>query len=171
MNMLQRIFAPMDYYELFGIPVGFKIDQKDLNRTYIRLQKQFHPDFYGQASEEDRALALDKSSMVNKAYRTFKNQDLTIQYFLQEKGLIEEGEQYKLPPDFLMEVMDLNELKMDGAPKEEITEKAGVMQNEIFAEVKELIDNYDENKAGETDWLSIKDYYYKKKYIDRLLAE
>jgi molecular chaperone HscB len=161
----------MDYYELFGIPIGFNIDQKDLNRNYIRLQKQFHPDFYGQASEEDRAIALEKSSMVNKAYRTFKSKDLTIQYFLLEKGLIEEGEQYKLPPDFLMEVMDLNELKMDGAPKEEISEKAMALQNEIYAGVKELIENYEEKKAGESDWLSIKDYYYKKKYIDRLLAE
>lgn len=161
----------MNYFELFEIPVGFQFDQQAINRTYIRLQKQFHPDFFGQASEEDRAVALEKSSLVNKAYRTFKSKDLTIQYFLQEKGLIEEGEQYKLPPDFLMEVMDLNELKMDGTPGAEILSKASALQNEIYAGVKDLIENYDEKKAVESDWLSIKDYYYKKKYIDRLLAE
>ena len=161
----------MDYFELFGLPVDFSIDQAYLGRTYIQLQKKFHPDFYGQASEEDRALALEQSSQVNKAYRIFKNKDLTIQYFLQMKGLAEEGEQYKLPPAFLMEVMDLNEMKMDGADRETIKKKSNELMQEIYDEVKPLIESYNDTTATPEDHRLIKDYYYKKKYIDRLLAE
>jgi molecular chaperone HscB len=161
----------MEYFELFDFPIGFNIDQKLLNRTYIQLQKKYHPDFYGQASEEERAITLEKSSLVNKAYKTFKDTDLTIQYFLQQKNLIEEGEQYKLPPDFLMEVLELNEMKMDGASLEQVQEKALKMGSDLLEEVRSLLENYDDSKASEADWLRIKDYYYKKKYIDRLLAE
>ena len=161
----------MNYFELFGLSVGFHIDQASLNRTYIQLQKKYHPDFHGQDSEEERTNALEQSSLVNRAYRTFKSPDLTMQYFLQFKELIEEGEAYKLPPAFLMEVMELNELKMDGATKEEVDQKANALQNEIFLEVKDVLDNYDDSLATEKDHIRIIEYYYKKKYIDRLLAE
>jgi molecular chaperone HscB len=161
----------MNYFELFEFPVGFSVDQGLLNRRYIALQKKFHPDFFGQATEEEKAHALEQSSMVNKAYKTLKSKDLTLQYFLQMKGLIEEGEQYKLAPAFLMEVMELNELKMDGAEKADIDQKAGILFDEIFDEVKTLLESYDDANATEADLLKIKDYYYKKKYIDRLLAE
>jgi molecular chaperone HscB len=161
----------MNYFELFEMPVGFTLDPVKLNQTYISLQKKYHPDYFGQSSEEDQSNALELSSMVNKAYRTFKSKDLTLQYFLQMKGLIEEGEQYKLPSDFLMEVMDLNELKMDGAAPDEINRKAQMLEEEIFSEIKPLLESYEDQKATQTDLLKIKDYYYKKKYIDRLLAE
>jgi len=161
----------MNYFELFEIPVGFTIDPAKLNQTYISLQKKYHPDYFGQSNEEEQTNALELSSMVNKAYRTFKSRDLTLQYFLQMKELMEEGEQYKLSPGFLMEVMELNELKMDWAAPAEITRKAKAMEEEIFGEIKHLLEGYDDEKATEADLLKIKDYYYKKKYIDRLLAE
>ncbi len=161
----------MNYFELFDLPVGLSINQGNLTRTYIQLQKKYHPDFYGQSSDDDRAFALEQSSEVNKAYRTFKNPDLTMQYFLQLKGLIEEGEQYKLPPAFLAEVMELNEMKMDGADKETIENQSKALMEDIFGDVKDLLEKYDDAKASVEDQLRIKDYYYKKKYIDRLLAE
>jgi molecular chaperone HscB len=45
------------------------------------------------------------------------------------------------------------------------------MEDEIFGEIKTLLEGYDDGKATVADLLKIKDYYYKKKYIDRLLAE
>lgn len=161
----------MEYFELFELPIGFTIDQKYLNRKYIQLQKQFHPDFFGQASDEEKALAVEKSSIINKAYKTLSNRDLTLQYFLQEKKLIHEGELYKLPEDFLMEVMELNEMKMDGIPVEEIKTKALEIMNVISLEIQEIRDSYREELAKEADLLQLKDFFYKKKYLDRLLAE
>ncbi len=161
----------MNYFELFGFPVSFSVDQTLLNKQYIALQKKFHPDFFGDASQDEKAYALEQSSLINNGYKTLKDKDLTLQYFLQMKGLIKEGEAYKLPADFLMEVMELNEMKMDGAEKEEIDRKAAILFEEIYAEVRPLFQQYDDLRASETDLMKIKDYYYKKKYIDRLLAE
>ncbi len=161
----------MQYFEIFELPVQFRVDPVQLNKTYIALQKKYHPDFYGQADEDEQAEALELSSVVNRAYRTFKNPDLTMQYILSEHGLLEEGEAYKMDPDFLMEVMELNEMKMDDAPVETIRERALAIQEEIYEAVSPLITDYRGEDNQKESLLKIKDYYYKKKYIDRLLAE
>lgn len=161
----------MNYFEVFDLPVQFRIPQKELNQRYIQLQKQSHPDYFGQADEQQRAEALERSSLINNAYRTFKNEDETIQYVLQIKGLLSEGEAYSLPPDFLMQVMELNEMKMDGARPEAIKQSAQQMQQQIYADVKNILEGYDDRTATDNDLKKVKEYYYKKKYIDRLLAE
>ena len=34
----------MDYFTLFGLPVGYAIDIASLSTRYQDLQRQFHPD-------------------------------------------------------------------------------------------------------------------------------
>jgi molecular chaperone HscB len=99
----------MTYFELFELPVRLKVDKAALTKKYFELQKKYHPDFFSNASEEEQAEVLEKSSLVNKAYKTFQNADETIKYVLMQKGLLEEEEKYQLPPDFLMEMLELNE--------------------------------------------------------------
>ena len=55
----------MNYFELFNLPVTLKVDKSQLAKKYFELQKQFHPDFFIQASEDEQADALEKSSMLN----------------------------------------------------------------------------------------------------------
>src|SRR6185436_17201051 len=99
----------MNYFELFEIPITVKVDQSKLAQKYFELQKKYHPDFFAQATEAEQEEALERSSAANKALKIFKNQDQTIKYVLQLKGLLEEEEKYQLPPEFLMEMMALNE--------------------------------------------------------------
>ena len=99
----------MNYFELFEIPVSIKIDKSTLAQKYFDIQKKYHPDFFAQGTEAEQADALEQSSAANKALKIFKNEDETIKYVLQLKGLLEEEEKYQLPPEFLMEMMELNE--------------------------------------------------------------
>src|SRR5919199_5414174 len=103
----------MNYFELYDIPVSFLPDQKQLKQKFYELSRKYHPDFYTQENEFEQSEALELSSQVNKAYKTFQNRDETIKYVLQLKGLLEEEEKYNLPADFLMEMMDLNEQMME----------------------------------------------------------
>ena len=159
----------MNYFELFDIPESFKVDKRGLTKKYFELQKKFHPDYFGTASNDEQDVALDTSSEINKAYKTFQSPDETIRYVLQLKGLIEEEEKYTLPPSFLMEVLELNEMKMDGATQEKINTSANLLQNEIYNDVASIIDNYKDENTSNEELLQVKAYYYKKKYIDRLL--
>ncbi|MEI7736827.1 MAG: Fe-S protein assembly co-chaperone HscB [Ferruginibacter sp.] len=154
----------MNYFELFDLPVSFSVDKKMLSLRYFELQKKNHPDFFSQETEYEQSEALERSSEVNKAFKTFKNEDDTIKYVLQLKGLLEEEEKYQLPPDFLMEVMELNENLTDES--EAVIEQ---FSKDIYAGVKEIIENYTDSSATTADLLKVKEYYFKKKYLQRIL--
>ena len=97
-----------NYFELLQLPVSFRPDPKELNSRFLKLSRQFHPDYFANASQEAQQEALEKSALLNKAFQILKDPLLTIKYLLQWKGLMEEDEKYQLAPAFLMEVMDLN---------------------------------------------------------------
>lgn len=153
----------MNYFELFDIPVSLKVDKSKLAKKYFELQKKYHPDFFTQAGEEGQAAALEKSSSINKALKFLQNQDETIKYVLELKGLLAADEKYQLPQDFLMEMMDLNEnLSADSA-----TAINGI-ETDLYDEVKDIIEGYNESTSTEV-LLKVKAYYFKKKYVQRIL--
>ena len=154
----------MNHFELFELPVGLKVDKGKLAQKYFELQKKYHPDFFAQGSEYEQEEALEISSQLNKALKILKNEDETIKYVLQLKGLIEEEEKYQLPPAFLMEMMELNEELSDNS-----AQQIDQIEKELYAGVKPIIDNYDDTKTGAPDLLKLKEYYYKKKYLRRIL--
>ncbi|MEO7264752.1 MAG: DnaJ domain-containing protein, partial [Ferruginibacter sp.] len=80
----------MNYFELYGIPAKPVADHTYVNKKYLELQLQFHPDFFTQEDEHIREEALEKSAAINKAYAIFRNREKTIAYFLETQGLIAE---------------------------------------------------------------------------------
>jgi len=158
----------MNYFELFDLPVSLQVDRMGLSKKYFELQKQFHPDFFTQEDEADQKDALEKSSMINKALKVLQQPNLTIQYLLQLKGLLTENEKYALPPDFLMEMMELNE-KLTGVDPETFKEEVAALETEQYAAVKDIIENYVDATITSDQLLKIKEYYFKKKYLHRIL--
>lgn len=160
----------MNYFELFDIPVQLKVDKNKLARKFFELSKKYHPDYYINDQPELQAEILEKSAMLNKALKTFQDPDETIKYVLQLKGLLEEQEKYELPPDFLMEVMEMNEQLMDTETTNlsHLEVRLTEMQSEIYEEAKQIIREYDHETTSETALQKVKEYYYKKKYLDRI---
>jgi molecular chaperone HscB len=166
----------MNYFELYDIPVNLKVDAPLLKKKFYELSRKYHPDFNIDANEAEQEEALEKSSMNNKAFKTFSNADETIKYALQLKGLLEEEEKYQLPPDFLMDMMEINEQLMDAKLEDDqvaITNlklQMSNLQSEIYEPVKEIVEDYQEGVTTEKELLQVKDYYYRKKYLLRILA-
>ena len=161
----------MNYFELFNIPVSFKVDIVKLQRKFVSLQKKYHPDFFANASVKEQEEALQMSSLANKAIKILQSQEATIRYVLQLKGLLKDDEKYKLPTGFLMEVMELNELKMDGADDAELQQRTKALQNNIHQIIAPVLDNYLDDVTPIADLELVKEYYFKKKYLDRLATE
>ena len=161
----------MNYFELFEIPVSLSVSGKEVQLKYFELQKKYHPDFFSNADENEQADMLEKSSMINKAFKTFKNPDETIKYVLKLKGLLQEDEKYELPPEFLMEMLELNEALMDDEilNVEEVETKIFQVDKMLFDEVENIIEDYSDDTTTEAQLLLVKDYYYKKKYLNRIL--
>ncbi len=166
----------MDYFELFNIPVSLFVDASSIKKKFYELSRKYHPDFFSNTSEEEQSEALEMSALLNKALKTLSNADETIKYVLQLKGLLEEEEKYQLPPDFLMDVMDINEqlmdAKMDGdeAKTTALKEQIANLQIEIYEPVKSIVESYQEGITSEKELLQVKKYYFQKKYLARMLS-
>jgi molecular chaperone HscB len=156
----------MDYFELFGLPQSLSIDKSRLAQRYFELQKKYHPDFYTTATEAEKEEVLEKSAFINQALKTLQNSDATIAYVLQQKGLLEAEEKYPLPPDFLMEMMELNEELTDAGTVPE--ERLVAAESGLYEDVRHIVENYDTASTTEAELLQVKEYYYKKKYLQRI---
>jgi molecular chaperone HscB len=154
----------MNYFELFDLPISLNVNKALLAEKYVELQKKFHPDFFTQSGEEEQAGALEKSATINKALKVLQQQDNTIKYVLMLKKLLEEEEKYQLPPSFLMEVMELNESLSEGS-----TDSLLRFEEDIYQPVKAIIENYDDATITTEQLLQVKEYYFKKKYLQRIL--
>jgi molecular chaperone HscB len=165
----------MNYFEIFGLPVQLKIDKAALPKKYFELSRKFHPDFYTDATPSEQQKALEITANLNKAFKTFQNPVDTIKYVLQLKDLMVEEEKYQLPPDFLMEVLEINEQLMDAADDPEIKrtlqQAIDTLQQEIYEPVKDIVENYQEGVSSEKELLQVKEYYYKNKYLERINRE
>jgi molecular chaperone HscB len=166
-------FTTMNYFELYQLPLSLQPDPAKVKAKFYELSRLYHPDFHGQATEEEQAEALEKASQVNMAWKVFQNPDETLKYVLQLKGLLEEEEKYQLSPEFLMEVMDLNEQALDVSEQADIdrlTQTIHQFQQEIYEPVAKIVADYQEGVTTKEELLQVKEYYFRKKYLDRLLA-
>jgi molecular chaperone HscB len=165
----------MNYFELYDLPVAFQLDTALVKQRFLALSRKYHPDFFAQADAKEQAAMLEMSSLVNKAYKVFQQPDETMKYVLQLKGLLAEEEKYQLPPDFLMEMMELNEQLMDAQLEadtvviEAMKQQINAVQAQIYAPVKTIIEGFDAVTTTEEALLQVKEYYFKKKYLSRIL--
>ncbi len=164
----------MNYFELFSLPIGFQVDTKQLRAAYMEIQRASHPDKFTQSNEFEKDEALEKSAIANKAFTLLQNPAAILPYVLEIKGYLEAEEKYALSPDFLMEMMELNEAWMDSddeVTKEQVLTKVKNIENEIFSPIKTYLETSSVDTISQEGMLQIKEYYYKKKYLDRILED
>eukprot|EP00092_Neocalanus_flemingeri_P027390 GFUD01029706.1.p2 GENE.GFUD01029706.1~~GFUD01029706.1.p2 ORF type:complete len:210 (+),score=53.52 GFUD01029706.1:951-1580(+) len=99
----------LDYYSIFGLDKSFNVDTLDLAQTYKQLQRQLHPDKFVKADAEDMEVSEEWSALVNDGYKILKKPLPRALYLLDIVGFpLEEGS-IDIDPEFLGEVMELNE--------------------------------------------------------------
>jgi len=166
----------MDYFELYGLPLNFNPDLKLVKQKFYELSKKYHPDFFINQSDEKQQEVLELSTLNNKAFQVLNDPQKRIHYILSLKGLLEEGENYKLPQSFLMEMMEVNEALMDlqfdpdEARMSQVKQEIDNIEASLHQELESLAAAYDHQNsdAQETTLLSIKDLYYRSKYLYRI---
>jgi molecular chaperone HscB len=106
-----------DYFRFLGLSRRLRVDQRDLDRRFRQLSRQFHPDFFHNAATTERLASLERSSYLNDAYRTLRDEHARIEYLLALEGLpsvkTDTPGTMKVPAALLEEVFTLNE-ELDG---------------------------------------------------------
>ncbi len=178
-----------DYFALLGVPRKLNLDVNELERRFRDLSRQFHPDYFYNATTAERRASLERSSYLNDAYRTLKNPVSRLDYLLKVEGLAagasESGGDSRaaVPSSLLEEVFALNEelddiraLRSSGASGDEISARLGRAREPIERkrdeherDLQELSARWD--ASGDRRVLeALRERVLERNYINNLLA-
>lgn len=157
-----------DYFLLYGLPRSFSPDAGELRKRYYALNREHHPDRAGSGDAE----TLGMAAMVNEGFRILGNRDALMGYILKLEGVAEEEEAYRLPPDFLMEMMELNEAVGNVEMSPDMRPGARREAEAAFAAWEEgaepLMSRYNAGERAGALMAALKDFYFRKKYLMRI---
>ncbi|MBE3132521.1 MAG: Fe-S protein assembly co-chaperone HscB [Acidobacteria bacterium] len=71
-----------DYFRFLGLPRKLQIDLADLEQRFRTLSRQFHPDYFYNATPAERLASMERSSYLNDAYRTLRQPLDRVEYLL-----------------------------------------------------------------------------------------
>lgn len=107
---VQPLPAQADYFSFFGLPRKLGLDEEQLERQFHQLSWQLHPDRFHQASGYEQELSLERTALLNDAYRTLREPVARVEYLLRLEEVRKEGDvKQRAPADLLEEVFELNE--------------------------------------------------------------
>jgi molecular chaperone HscB len=101
-----------DYFTFLGLQRRLHVDLKDLDQRLRSLSRQFHPDYYYNATPAERLASLERASYLNDAYRTLREPAARAEYLLQIEGMPlrkRSDQSGGVPPALLEQVFGLNE--------------------------------------------------------------
>ncbi|MGN6567882.1 MAG: iron-sulfur cluster co-chaperone HscB C-terminal domain-containing protein [Flavipsychrobacter sp.] len=165
----------VNYFQLYALPESFHPPIAAVKVKFYELSRSWHPDRFAQADAAAQAEALRMAALNNEAYKTLSNPDALMAYILKLHGMLEDEEKYNLPPDFLMDMMELNELiseyEIDRTNEESMAEAREIIESEFREwdlEVAPLTQRFNEGEHTEALLAEIKDYYFRRKYLLRI---
>ncbi|MGB0863280.1 MAG: Fe-S protein assembly co-chaperone HscB [Saprospiraceae bacterium] len=164
----------MTYFDLYELPISFKVEKGALKRKFYELSRKYHPDFYTQEEEAKQNEILELSSMNNEAYKILKDFDKRMKYVLELKGILAEEGKNTIPQDFLMEMMDINENLMelefdyDEAVFNQVQTDLTSKETTLYNEIEHIVEGYQEGTTTKEELMQIKKYYFKRKYLLRI---
>jgi molecular chaperone HscB len=71
-----------DYFSFFGLDRKLGIDAADLEQRFRTLSRQFHPDYFYNATPAERLASLERASYLNDAYRVLRQPLDRVEYLL-----------------------------------------------------------------------------------------
>ena len=109
---VQPVTPGTTLFDVLGLPRGVDVDRGELERAYRERSLRLHPDRTGKDDPRERRLSLERTALLNEAYKTLRTPEPRAFYLLKLHGLDlqkDEARAITLPPNVLEEVLDLRE--------------------------------------------------------------
>jgi molecular chaperone HscB len=101
------------YFTVIGLPRKLGVDVEALQRRFYELSRLHHPDFHQGVDAERQAEALERSALVNRAYRALRDPLARVEYLiaLEEGRDAREGasDKPRAPRELLQEMLEVQE--------------------------------------------------------------
>lgn len=154
-------------FEFFDLAPSLAIDAKLLRSKFLEIQRNSHPDF-GDENNND-------SELANTFFEVLKSPEKRIQVLL-ELYANNSLNNNLLPPDFLMDMMELNDVIDESKSGEETAKQQAENQlngikSELDNQMSEFIHLWENQKVTVqtmSDWTELTVWYQKMKYWSRL---
>ena len=154
-------------FEFFDLAPSLAIDAKLLRSKFLEIQRNSHPDF-GDENNND-------SELANTFFEVLKSPEKRIQVLL-ELYANNSLNNNLLPPDFLMDMMELNDVIDESKSGEETAKQQAENQlngikSELDNQMSEFIQLWENQKVTVqtmSDWSELTVWYQKMKYWSRL---
>jgi len=168
-NVAPGTAAPRaDAFALLGLPVTYELDTAALERAYFEKSKELHPDRFANAPAAERVAALSRSRALNDAYQLLKKPVARAEYLLARAG-VTIGDNERLDPTFLMEILELRE-ELAAARQAGRLDEVGAKQATMAARRKSVLDELPA-LFRQGDLASVKERLIVLRYLDRYLEE
>jgi molecular chaperone HscB len=126
------------YFELFDLPLSFRVDRAALDARYRALSQLNHPDKFAGAAPRERLKSLEATSEINAGYRTLGDPMARGTYLLKLLGIDldrEDTHAHAMDPAFLMDILERREA-LDGAVQARDLEQALALGRQIAEQEK-----------------------------------
>jgi len=149
-NRLQPCPEGGNAFEILGISPALTIDEGALTSRFFELSRQFHPDFFGNASPEEQEFSLAHSARLNDAYRGLQEFKGRVDAYLEAMGLGDALGEWKPPASMLMQVLEWNEELDDLAGQEsgERENSLARLRDEVRASREDILEGISQMAAS-----------------------
>ena len=160
----------LNSFEIFDLPLTYYVDQAEVKRKFYALSRAFHPDFHTTGSEADQIEALEQSTAVNSAYVILSDENKRLAHILEILGVLPEEGSAKVPTEFLMEMMEVNERIMewqmnpDQDQLQHFYNEVEKLNLDILDEVQPILKTINEHTNADESRVVV-DYYLKHRYL------
>ena len=151
MSKMPTLDLKQDYFALFGLNPGFDIDTQKLHSKQQRLQSEFHPDRFVNASDREKRLSVQQAAWINQAFETLSIPVKRARYMLEINGIdMNDDSETTADTEFLIEQISLRE-EMDAChadPEpldccEQIAQKLNLKNRQYSTDFKSLFEQGD----------------------------
>ncbi|MFL1732194.1 Fe-S protein assembly co-chaperone HscB [Moraxella oculi] len=149
------------FFEMFGLPIAFNIDQTALKNSFLQLQKQHHPDHVNDTTSAEKNAAL-----INHAFDILSNHDSRAAYLLELANVDFNADQSICDESFLMQMM-AHRMDLEDAILEqnfEQIQEVGMQVSKLLSDIAEQFDFAYLNQ----DWPAAKTQAQKLKFLSNL---
>lgn len=157
-----------NFFELFSLPVSFSINLADLEKKYVALQMQYHPDRFVGKADKERIDAASKSADVNNGYNILKSPVKRAEHILNLKEISvgDQREAVKPSQSLLVEMLEIREVLYESKNPKEIENLGIKAEKDYESTLKNLEKIFAENNFAKAAEETIR-----LKYLSKFLEE
>lgn len=106
---VQPLSEELDYFTCLNLPRKLSLDGKSIEGIYYDLSRTFHPDYYANKDESEKAVSLGNMALLNTAYRTLKDPIQRAEYLIRLEAGSAKDIRSAPPADLFDEILELQE--------------------------------------------------------------